>query len=395
MMKLHPSLLRNLRLTFIVFGIAVGVVFPFYAEFFVEWKPGMYGWFFLGCVVAGATIGVVNYYLLNLVLLRKLKRIAEIAHAISNKDIRHHCTIESHDLIGEIIDSFNQMSLTLRDMISKINDKAAQLHDASGSLKALTSKASIGNQDQQAKIEQVATAMNQMSASSKEVAKHAEESADATKEANNQGENAKVVVVEAMSSVDVLADMVGNASDVIENLEKESGNIDNVLSVITGIAEQTNLLALNAAIEAARAGDQGRGFAVVADEVRTLATRTQKSTEEISAMIDRLQAGSRKAVETMLKGRDQAQRGVQFTEEAAEALTVISGNISTIKDMSIQISCAAEEQNAVVEEVNRNVVSINDVSIETTTNMDQVDVASCKVARLAGDLSELVADYEV
>ncbi len=394
-MNFKPSILRNLLIAFIVFGGSVGVVFPFYADLFVDWKPGMYGWFYLGSVIAGITIGIVNSVLVKTLLLRKLQNIAEVANAISNKDISHTCTIESHDLIGEIITSFNQMAQTLRDMITKINDEASQLHSASDDLKRLTTAASNDSQQQQSQIEQVATAVNEMAATATEVARHAEETANATKEANEHSENARDVVEEAKSSVGVLATMVDDATQVINNLEKESENIGNVLLVINGIAEQTNLLALNAAIEAARAGDQGRGFAVVADEVRTLATRTQESTKEISTMIDHLQAGSREAVSTMEKGREQAQQGVAFTVQAADALNVIRDNITTINDMSIQIASAAEEQTGVVEDVNRNVVAINDVSTQALGNFNQVDVASNEVELLASGLRVLVEDFKV
>ncbi len=395
MKKLKPSLLRNLLLTFLVFGSVVGLILPFFAEIFVEWKPGMYVWFSISTLIVGVTIGMVNYLLVKVILLKKLKRIAEIAHAISDKDIRHTCTMESDDVIGDIVDSFNRMAQNLRDIITKINEESSQLYTASEALKKLTTEATDGSHQQQSQIEQVATAVNQMAATAQEVARHAEQTASATKEANEYSDNAKVVVVEAMSSVDVLADMVGNATDVISNLEKESENIGNVLLVINGIAEQTNLLALNAAIEAARAGDQGRGFAVVADEVRTLATRTQESTKEISKMIERLQSGSRDAVATMEKGRNQAQQGVEYTEQAVEALATIAGNITTIKDMSMQIASAAEEQNTVVEDVNRNVVVINDVSVQAVGNMNQVSQASNEVAQYAADLHSLVEDFKI
>ncbi len=394
-LNLKPSLLRNLLVSFLVFGVSVGMVFPFYAEFFVDWKPGMYVWFFVGCVVAGAVIGIVNYFLVKLVLLNKLKRIAEVANAISNKDVRHQCSMESHDLIGDIVGSFNRMSSTLRGMINSINEEANQLQNASDNLSGLTSTATAASENQLSQVEQVATAMNEMAATAEEVSRHTSQAATATQEANEQGDHAKVVVVEAMSAVDVLSDMVGSAARVIGDLEKESENIGNVLAVINGIAEQTNLLALNAAIEAARAGEQGRGFAVVADEVRTLATRTQASTEEISNMIDKLQSGTREAVRAMEQGGAQAQNGVELTEQAAEALAMIAGAMNTIMDMSGQIAEAAEEQNTVVEDVNRSVVSISDGVHEATQNMQLIDASSLEVNRLAHELRGLISDYKV
>ena len=144
-------------------------------------------------------------------------------------------------------------------------------------------------------MNQVAAAVNQMSATAQEVARNAEQASASTQEADEQGSNAKVVTVEAMCAIDNLAQNVGDATRVINELEAESANIGQVLEVINGIAEQTNLLALNAAIEAARAGEQGRGFAVVADEVRTLARKTQQSTQEIQEMIEKLQDGARSA----------------------------------------------------------------------------------------------------
>ncbi len=302
--------------------------------------------------------------------------------------------MESHDVIGEIIDSFNVMAATLCNMIGQINNEAGSLHKSASVLQEVTSVARDGAMQQQSQVEQVVTAMNEMAATAQEVARHAADTAQATQEADQHGNTAKVVVVEAMGAVDMLAAMVQSAAEVIGKLEQESENIGNVLAVINGIAEQTNLLALNAAIEAARAGDQGRGFAVVADEVRTLATRTQQSTEEISGMIERLQAGSREAVSAMEKGQQQALHGVDLTEQAAEALAVIAGAITSIKDRSIQIASAAEEQNAVVEEVNRNAVAINEVVNESTRNLDNINRSSGEVAQLASELHEMIADFK-
>ena len=391
--RFQPSILRNILISFLAFGILVGAVFPLYARFFVEWKPGLYGWFVAGCLIAGAMIGAVNYLLLRWLLVRKLHKIAVVTRSIGEGDITRHCELRSHDVIGEIIDSFNRMAETLRRIIGQLRSESDALQAASTSMVSATERAVNLSGEQQQQVDQVATAMNELSASADEVARHAAETARATHEADEQGNTAKVVVVEAMGAVDVLADMVQGAAEVIGRLEQESENIGKVLAVINDIAEQTNLLALNAAIEAARAGEQGRGFAVVADEVRTLANRTQKSTEEISAMIERLQGGSREAVSAMEAGRDQATNGVALTEQAAEALAVIAGAITTISEMSEQIAQASREQTTVVEDVNRSVSAISGLCDRTTESMGHIDGTARELARLADEMQGLIAGF--
>ena len=116
---MKPSILRNLLFSYLGFGVVVAIIFPFYADFFVEWKPGMLVWFVVGCLVAGLIIGIANYWLFNIILLQKLRRISEVANSISNKDLSFSCSMESADTIGEIIISFNGMSQNLRDLIGQ------------------------------------------------------------------------------------------------------------------------------------------------------------------------------------------------------------------------------------------------------------------------------------
>ncbi|WP_442963627.1 methyl-accepting chemotaxis protein [Pseudomonas sp. ES3-33] len=197
------------------------------------------------------------------------------------------------------------------------------------------------------------------------VATNAQASAAQTQDADKQAQAAITVVNETIIHIRALADEVGRAAIVIFDLESHSREIGGVLEVIRTIAEQTNLLALNAAIEAARAGEQGRGFAVVADEVRTLASRTQKSTQEINGMIDRLQKASKQAVEVMDDSRIFAERGVQQAISAGEALQRISGLVSSVSDMSLQIAQAANEQAMVTDEINRRISSVSVVANTT------------------------------
>ncbi|HSJ48709.1 MAG TPA: methyl-accepting chemotaxis protein [Gammaproteobacteria bacterium] len=392
---MKPSILRNLLLASVGFGVLMGVLFPFFASFFVEWKEGMYVWFVAGALTAGAVVGLVNYWLVNVILLGKLRRISEVANAISNHDISHTCTMVSHDLIGEIVTSFNQMAENLRGMMGEISGATTQLAAAAEEMSAITDEANRGVQKQQADVEQVAMAMSEMTTSVQDVARSAAVAADSARDADSAAKGGALVATEAIGGIDSLVGEVEKAAKVIQKLEQETENIGMVLDVIRGIAEQTNLLALNAAIEAARAGEQGRGFAVVADEVRTLASRTQKSTQEIQEMIERLQHGAVDAVRVMEEARSQAQSSSDQVEKAAESLAHIAGAVSGINDMNAQIASAAEEQSAVSAEISNSIASIREVSDQVAAGAQQTASASEELARLSATQQTLMARFRM
>ncbi len=282
-----------------------------------------------------------------------------------------------------------------KEMIEKIIANAAQLASAADQLSSVTEQSNAGMLRQQGEIGQVATAMNEMSATVTEVSKNASNAATAAREADEQAKNGCEVVNTTVQTINNLASEVERTSEVIENLKGDSISIGTVLDVIRDIAEQTNLLALNAAIEAARAGEQGRGFAVVADEVRTLASRTQQSTREINDMIERLQNGANQAVSVMEMGRTKAEESVVQAAKAGEALQAITGVVDNIKSMNMQIASAAEEQSATAEEINRNIVNISEVAQETVSGSQHTANASDELARLAVDLQEHVGRFQV
>lgn len=394
-MNFKPSILRNLLVSFLGFGIAMGVVFPLYAQFFVEWLPGMKVWFNVGCLIAGIIIGVANYALVKLVLLRKLQQISIVANAISNNDISNHCTLESNDVIGDIIKSFNRMAENLRAMIINISAAAEKLDSSVHEMQRVTEDTQSIVERQQSQTGHVVAAMEEMTATVQEVAHYADDAANAARRADQEASDGHRVVDKTVSVIGTLAQAVEQGSIAIGKLQEDSDNIGTVLDVIKSVAEQTNLLALNAAIEAARAGEQGRGFAVVADEVRSLASRTQKSTQEIQQMIERLQAGTVDAVKEMDASRKHAQEGVQQASKAGLSLQAITETVSSINEMNLQIARAAGQQSTVVEEINHNVASINKAAESSVAGIHMTTSANSDLSQLASSLRDTIGHFKL
>jgi methyl-accepting chemotaxis protein len=348
-------------------------------------------------VIFAAVLLLVSYLYVSFYrsVQNAINRIAEGSQRLADGDLTATVELESRDEMSSIAESFNNMSVSFRNLVSQVVSSTSQVASAAEELSAVTEETNQGIARQQHETDQVATAINQMSATVQEVAGNATSASEATQAAESEAATGQQVVNNTVSNINTLADEVNRAADIIKTVESDSESIGTVIDVIRGIAEQTNLLALNAAIEAARAGEQGRGFAVVADEVRTLASRTQQSTQEIQEMIERLQGGARRAVEAMTQSSEQASHGVETAAEAGGSLQKITAAVSTIAEMNTHIASAAEEQSAVAEEVNRNVSNISQISEQNASGSSQTAAASSQLANLAAELQELVARFKV
>ncbi|WP_421868466.1 methyl-accepting chemotaxis protein [Motiliproteus sp.] len=335
----------------------------------------------------------LGFFWVNQQVTQPLRVMVKATKSLANGDLQVPIVADKVGGIGDMQLSLNMVRARMKTVIGRIQESTNDLAAASTQLSSMSSQTNDGMQAQMMETEQIATAMNEMSATVQDVAGNTTQAAEAANQADRDAESGRKIVAQTQQTILTLANEVNEVEQVINGLHQDSNDIGTILDVIRGVAEQTNLLALNAAIEAARAGEQGRGFAVVADEVRSLAQRVQSSTEEIHQMIEKLQQGAGRAVTVMGKGRESAERCVQEAQNAEEALDRISESVMMIRDMSTQIATAAEQQSSVSEEMSRNIVAIRDMSEQTAHSSVQTTEASQEVAVTAGRLETLTHDY--
>ncbi|MEC7473045.1 MAG: methyl-accepting chemotaxis protein, partial [Pseudomonadota bacterium] len=314
---------------------------------------------------------------------------------IAGGDLTRGINIVGNDEPARLLVALQAMQQSLRETIQGISHSSNQLASAAEELNVVTEDSTRGLHQQNHEIEQAATAVNEMTTAVDEVARNAVATSEASRESDETAQHGRQQVIRTVESIDLLAGDVTQTATEVERLAGQVRDISKVLDVIRSIAEQTNLLALNAAIEAARAGDAGRGFAVVADEVRALAHRTQQSTAEIEQMIGDVHQGTDKAVHAMQASNERARTTLELARAAGEALDGIASAISQISERNLVIASASEEQAQVAREVDRNLVNIRDLSLQSSAGANQTSAASQELARLAIDLNSLVARFQV
>jgi methyl-accepting chemotaxis protein len=319
----------------------------------------------------------------------------EIARRIANNDFSQPIVVKGSDELARLLAALATMQHNLRETITQIGGSSTQLATTAEQMHAVTEDAAQGMVRQNNEIEMAATAVTQMSAAVEEVASNAALACSAANQSSATASSGRRRVDETLGAIGQMVSSVRSTSSDVKRLSVMAVDISKVLEVIRAIAEQTNLLALNAAIEAARAGEAGRGFAVVADEVRALAHRTQVSTQEIEQMISDIQVGTGNAVTSMDLTTEQAEKTLRLAQAAGQALVEITESISQIDERNLLISTAAEEQAQVARAVDRSLISIRDLSMQTAAGSHQTSIVSGELSKLAVSLNGLVEHFRL
>lgn len=310
-------------------------------------------------------------------------------------DLRRRLDTGRSDEIGEVSKGFNTFVDKLAAVLSKVVEMTQRVGFSAMQLSATAEQISKGTQNQNMQVTQVASAIEEMSATVLNVAKNASQAAEFSKKASEMAIKGGNIVARTVDGMRNIAKSVEESANTIEELGKSSDQIGEIITVINGIADQTNLLALNAAIEAARAGEHGKGFAVVADEVRKLAERTTKATKEIKEKIELIQARTAGAVEAMNGGRKDVEEGVGLATEAGESLKSIVEMVKNVSDMIQQIAAAEEEQSAVAGEVSANMENISTVTKEASTSVLDTSNAANELSKIASELQALTSQFKL
>ncbi|MET1068138.1 MAG: methyl-accepting chemotaxis protein [Pseudomonas prosekii] len=340
-------------------------------------------------------VGLIAAWVITRLIVAPLRSVIRVAQQIAAGDLSATVDVTRRDEIGQLMLAMQQMGAGLSSIVSGLQAGIEQLASSAQSLSAVTEQTNLEVSSQKEETEQVATAMNQMTATVHDVARNAEEAATAAQTADDKVESGQQVVRQSMARIEQLADSATSASSSIESLSAEIQNIGTVLGVIKSVAEQTNLLALNAAIEAARAGEQGRGFAVVADEVRALAKRTQQSTEEIERLVSALRSAAQSSVQQIRSSGELVKLAVSDAQQTESALGSIAAAVSLIQQMNQQIAAAAEQQSSVAEEINRSVTSIRASADHSSLAMRGNAASSVELAQLGVELKGMVGHFRL
>ncbi|AVD81543.1 methyl-accepting chemotaxis protein [Pseudomonas sp. SWI6] len=361
------------------------------ADASAEYQRALYLTYSILGLVVVLTVGLA--WLLTRSIVSPLREAIDVAQGIAGGNLARVVRTDGRDEATQLMTALAAMQDSLKDALRLIADSSQQLAAASEQMSAITRQTSSDLNRQSDEIQLAATAVTEMSAAAEEVAHNTVSTSEVSRQSEDAARLGRERVGQVISSIDKMNENVGEACRQIGELSEQSQEVGKVLDVIGAIAGQTNLLALNAAIEAARAGEAGRGFAVVADEVRALAARTQSSTLEIEEMVNAIRNGTARVVTSMQSNSQQVRETLEVAELAGQALDEITSGASTIHERNLVVASATEEQVQVAREIDRNLLNIRDLSLQTSDGASQISSASQELASLSIGLNDMMKRF--
>jgi len=384
------SILRRLKTGMMLFGIAMGMVFPVYANFFVEFKPGRFWLFTTGCIAAGIMVGGFSYFLVRWILLDKLQLLAKRYREVAAGKLDTRCIIESDDSVGEIADGFNHMMESIRGLVGDLSKSTMEFTKVSSSLNKVSGNQQNTIDEQGINISHITSAAAEAVATQKDIDSRLAETVEFSKEITEHARFTIDLLSDSIVTADSNKEIMDTTVNQMHELETQSRNIGDILSMIVDIADQTNLLALNAAIEAARAGEQGRGFAVVADEVRKLAEKTASSTKKIGDMLNLFSSGVKSSItsiralsSSMEVHNEKVASSASKVSDILSNMSKSSQNIDSVYSSAISLTKAYDEISQSMEGIDNAFRNVKTSSIEIGKQFSDVNrIIVSQIAKL-------------
>lgn len=310
-------------------------------------------------------------------------------------DLNTRLKVQTEDELGVMTRNFNAFMDRLNEIIRKVKEVAPEVGDAANAMSGSTNHVRSVTENMSHKASEASYAMNEMAKSIEEVSQSASEASGVMQETRDESAESLKIVESTINNSRELNSQILEASERVERLVRDTGDVSTILDVISAIAEQTNLLALNAAIEAARAGEQGRGFAVVADEVRALASRTASATTEIRDVLDRLESAANETVQSMTLAKTQSEQNEQNAEQTGKHISQIKSRVESVSSMGLTIAAATEEQTAVVRDTHSSISAMNDTVSEIQQSFAELARLAENLQGAAGHLQDSTSKFRI
>jgi methyl-accepting chemotaxis protein len=388
------GILKRLQLGMMVFGIAMGLIFPLYAMFFVEFKEGMQIWFNLGCIIAGIVVGGFSFLLVKIILLKHLRKLAWACREVTASHLDVDIDVKSPDEIGEIVSGFNMMTSTLDEMFNEVKSGVKNLVGVAGNLSAFSHELVETIGEQRGHVTNISAATSEATATINEISENLSMTVGFSRGINENANQTNDQINRSVEAMSQSSDSMNRTVQLMEHLSIQSKDITSILMIIGEIAQQTNLLSLNATVEAARAGKHGRGFAVVAGEVKELASRTAKATQEIEDMVETFQESVDEIIKGVRVNSDLSNTLDNMLNSSTKNVDEIMQSIQKVSLMITQVSEATKQQVDAYHNIDDSMVSISQAFYEMLESTDDLVQNGDDILKFTSHLQSIIRKFD-